>query len=59
MVVGRLGPLVRHFEEEEIGELLDVVAVGKSVVSKDVAVRPELADQGLGIAHRGLEPDTG
>ena len=28
LVVRRAGPLIIHFEEEKIGELLDVVAVG-------------------------------
>jgi hypothetical protein len=40
-----LGLLVRHLQEEEIGELLDVVAVGEPVVTKDIAVRPQLANQ--------------
>ncbi len=34
--------LVGHLEEEQIGELLDVVAVGEPVVAQHVAVFPEL-----------------
>jgi hypothetical protein len=44
LVVGRFGPLVGHFEEEQEGELLDVVAVGEAVVAEQVAVVPELLD---------------
>ena len=33
--------LIVHFEEEEVGELLDVVAVGEAVVAEDGAVVPE------------------
>jgi hypothetical protein len=29
---------VRHLEEQEIGELLDVVPIGKAVITEDVAV---------------------
>ena len=43
-VAGRLRPLVGHLEEEQVGELLDVVAVGQAVVAQDVAVVPELLD---------------
>ena len=44
LVVGRLGALVGHLEEEEIGELFDVVAVAHAVVAQDVAEIPEFAD---------------
>ena len=37
-----------HFEEEQVGELLDVVAVGHAVVAQDVAVVPEFLDDVLG-----------
>ena len=40
----RLRLLVRHLEEQQVGELLDVVAVGEAVVAEDVAVVPELLD---------------
>jgi hypothetical protein len=33
-----------HLEEEQVGELLDVVAVGEAVVAEDIAVVPELLD---------------
>jgi hypothetical protein len=32
---------VRHFEEQQISQLLDVVAIRKTIVTKDVAVVPE------------------
>jgi hypothetical protein len=40
--------LVVHLEEEQVGELLDVVAVGHAVVAQDVAVVPEALDDGGG-----------
>src|SRR5258708_18985373 len=36
-----LGLLVRHLQEQQIGELLEVVAVRKPVVTEDVAVAPQ------------------
>jgi len=41
-VVGDL--LGGHLEEEQVGELLDVVAVGHAVVAQDVAVVPDALD---------------
>ncbi len=38
-----------HFEEEQVGKLLDVVAVGHAVVAQDVAVVPEFLDDVLGV----------
>ena len=52
LVVRRLRPLVRHLQEEQVGELLDVVAVGQAVVAQDVAVVPELLDDLLGMIGR-------
>ena len=54
-VEGRFGLLIGHFEEQEEGELLDVVAVGEAVIPEDVAVVPELLDELLGHRiNRGL-----
>jgi hypothetical protein len=36
--------LVRHLEEQQIRELLDVVPIRQPVVAEDVAVVPELLD---------------
>ncbi len=33
--------LVRHFQEQQIGKLLDVIAVGETRIAQDVAVIPE------------------
>ena len=44
LVVRRLRPLVCHFEEEQVRQLLDVVTVAHSVIAEDVAVVPELLD---------------
>jgi hypothetical protein len=44
LVVRRLGALVGHLEEQQIGQLLDVVAIRHAVVTQDVAVIPEFLD---------------
>ena len=44
LLAGQRGALVRHLEEEQEGELLDVVQVREPVVAQDVAVAPELLD---------------
>src|ERR1035441_4646385 len=48
---GRLRLLVGHLQEEQKRELLDVVLVGQTVVTQDVTVIPELADDRGGVAH--------
>ena len=40
LVVWRLGALVGHLEEQQIGQLFDIVAIGHAVVAQDVAVVP-------------------
>ena len=45
--------LVRHLQEEEARELLDIVAVGEAVVSENVAVVPQLLDDLLGVVRQG------
>ena len=54
-IAGRLNGgsrlLVRHLQEEQEGQLLDVVLVGQAVVPQDVAVVPELLDDGRAVAH--------
>ncbi len=42
--VGRIRPLVGHFQEEQIGQLFDVVAIAHPVVAQDVAVVPKFLD---------------
>ena len=51
LVVRRAAALVGHLEEQQVGELLDVVAIAHPVVAQDVAVVPELLDEGGGV-HR-------
>jgi len=60
---GRLG-LERspgHLEEEQEGQLLQVIAIGETVIPEDVAVVPKLLDEG-GSGHllcgRSSEPNT-
>jgi hypothetical protein len=43
--------LVRHLEEQQVGELLDVVDGRDTVVAQDVAVGPKLVDQAAGVGH--------
>ena len=56
----RLGPgwlclLVGHLEKEQVGQLLDVIPVGESIVTQDVAVVPELLDDLLRmVGHKQL-----
>jgi hypothetical protein len=47
----RLRPLVRHLEEQQERELLDVLEIRKPVVAQDVAVGPELVDDLCGVGH--------
>lgn len=53
LVVGCSGALVRHLQEKQIGELLDVVAVRHAVVPEHVAIVSELLDDG-GCVHFSL-----
>jgi len=39
-----LGALVGHLEKEQIGQLLDVIAVAHAVIPQNVAVVPEFLD---------------
>jgi hypothetical protein len=44
--------LVGHLEEQQEGELLQVVLVAKPVVAQHIAVRPELLNDAIGdVAH--------
>src|SRR6266536_6141858 len=47
LVIGRLRALIGHFEEEQVGELLDIVAVGHTIVTQEVTVVPEALDDRL------------
>jgi hypothetical protein len=52
LVEGRPPLLVGHLEEEQIRQLLQVIAVGQPVVPQDVAVVPELLNELGRIAQR-------
>ena len=49
LAVRRLRALVGHFQEQQVSELLDIVAVAHAVIAQDVAVVPEFLDQGGGV----------
>ena len=40
LVIRGLGSLIRHFEEKQIRQLLDVIAITHPVVPQDVTVVP-------------------
>jgi len=48
---------MRHLEEQQVSELLDVVAVREAVISKEVAVVPELLDKLAGVFGHGALHD--
>ncbi len=50
LFVRRLGLLIGHFQEEQIGQLLDVIAVTDAVIAQYVAVVPETLDDGGGLS---------
>ena len=55
LVKGRIGPLMRHLEEKQKSKLFQVVAVGQSGVTQDVAIVPEfLDDHSRSVGHRCL-----
>ena len=47
--VGRSGVFVRHLEEDQVGQLLKVVAVADAVVTQRGAETPDLRDDGGGV----------
>ena len=52
-VIRRLRPLIRHFEKQQIRQLLDVIAIAHPVVAQDVTVVPEFLDDCRG-CHTAL-----
>src|SRR3546814_8031314 len=48
-IVGRPGVLVRHLQEDEIGELLQVVAIAHAVVAQRGAEAPDPGDDRRGV----------
>jgi hypothetical protein len=53
-VVGGLAVLVGHFQEDEVGELLQVVAVAHAVVAQGVAEAPDFGDDAGGPGPNAL-----
>ena len=53
LVVRRLAALVGHLEEQQIGELLYIVAIAHAVVAQHAAIVPELLDEGVGRGVHG------
>ena len=43
-IEGRFALLIRHFEEEQKGQLLDIITIRQAVIPEDVAVVPEFLD---------------
>jgi len=48
------GKLISHFEEEQEGDLLQVITVAYAVVAEDVGEIPDFGDEGGGVAHKLL-----
>ena len=53
-VVGRLGVLVGHLEEDQIGELLQIVAVAHPVVAQGGAEAPDFGNDGERYSFGGI-----
>ena len=51
--VGGAGLLVGHFQEQQVSDLLDVVAVAHAVVAEHGGVAPDALDEGLGGGIKG------
>ena len=49
LLVRRLGAFIRHFQKQQVRELLDIITVAHAVVTKDVAVVPELLNDTCGV----------
>ena len=45
------GALVRHLQEQQVGQLLGVLDDADAVVAQHVAVRPELVDEPATVSH--------
>ena len=48
-VVGRLRVLIRHLEEDQVGELLQIVAIADAVIAQRVAEAPDFGNDGCGV----------
>ena len=51
LVERRLRLLIRHFQEQQIGQLLHVVAIRQAIIPEDVAVVPKFLNELLGMRH--------
>ena len=47
LVIGWLRALVGHLEEEQVGQLLHVVAIGHAIIAQQVTVIPQALDNRL------------
>ena len=45
LVVRRLCAFVGHLEKQQIGELLDVIAIAHAVIAQSIAIVPEFLNQ--------------
>jgi hypothetical protein len=48
---------VVHFEEQQVGKLFDIIAVGNPVVAQHVAVIPQALDDGGGFIGHWISSD--
>jgi hypothetical protein len=54
--IGRLRPLISHFQKEQIRQLLDVVAIAHSVVAEDVTIIPKFLND-RSRTHKKMAPN--
>ena len=46
---------IRHFQEQQKGQRLHVIAIGQAVIPQDVAEIPEFLNEGGGVAYARFE----
>ena len=51
-VIGRTAVFIRHFQENQIRELLQIVAVAHPVIAQRGAETPDLGDNRCGYVHK-------
>lgn len=49
LAVGRAGVFVGHLQKDEVGKLLQIIAIGHAVIPQGIAQAPDLGDDGGGL----------
>jgi len=53
-VVRRLAVFIGHFQEQQVGELLQVIAVSNAYIAEGIAEGPDFGDYGGGVVTHKL-----